>query len=99
LNPPDPTKSFSTERLQLAIYLHASQRLPFLRCEAQDIGKIRFVFEDATQDGSDAELEFDRGTEVSATALFASQKYLRRRMSEALENRKIENYAKNKSFQ
>lgn len=90
--------TFSTERLQLAIYLHASGRLPFIRCEAQGSGKIRFVFEDATQqDGSDAELEFDRGAEVRATALFASQKYLRRRMSEALENRKIENYARNKS--
>lgn len=83
----NPTKTFSTERLQLAIYLHASQRLPFLRCEAQESGKIRFVFEDATQDGSDAELEFDRGAEVAASDLFASQKYLRRKMSEEINRR------------
>jgi len=88
--------TFSTERLQLAIYLHASQRLPFLRCEAQQSGKVRFVFEDPSRLGAQAELEFDRGGEVAASGLFASQKYLRRRMSEALENRKIENYAINK---
>lgn len=74
---------FSTERLQLAIYLHASERLPFLGCEAQPNGKIRFVFEDASNGGPQAELEFDRGAEVAASGLFASQKYLRRKMSEA----------------
>lgn len=92
-------KTFSTERLQLAIYLHARQRLPFLACEAQENGKIRFLFEDPGGVGPEAELEFDRGAEVAASDLFASQKYLRRRMSEALENRKIENYARNKSSQ
>jgi hypothetical protein len=96
LNPLDD-KTFSTERLQLAIYLHASERLPFLGCEAGQSGKIRFVFDDLGNLGPKVELEFDRGAEVPATALFASQKYLRRRMSEALENRKIENYATNKS--
>jgi hypothetical protein len=90
---------FSTERLQLAIYLHASQRLPFLHCGAGQNNKIRFVFEDSDSSGPQAELEFDRGAEVAATNLFASQKYLRRKMSEALENRKIENYDRNKSFQ
>ncbi|MGA6951078.1 MAG: hypothetical protein WBY96_08800 [Candidatus Sulfotelmatobacter sp.] len=46
MNPLDDTKTFSTERLQLAIYVHASQRLPFSRCEAGASGKIRFVFDD-----------------------------------------------------
>jgi hypothetical protein len=82
--------TFSTERLQLAIYLHASQRLPFLRCEAQENGKIRFIFEDRSHCGSDAELEFDRGAKVAATDLFASQKFLRRKMSEEINNRRIE---------
>lgn len=91
--------TFSTERLQLAIYLHASQRLPFLRCDAGQNSKIRFVFEDPDSSGPQAELEFDRGAEVAASGLFASQKYLRRRMSEVLENRKIEKYDSNKSFQ
>jgi hypothetical protein len=44
LHPDD--RLFSTERLQLAIYLHASQRLPFLRCEGGPNHKIKFVFGD-----------------------------------------------------
>lgn len=80
--------AFSTERLQLAMYLHASQRLPFLRCEAGPTNKIRFVFEDPESSGSQVELEFDRGAEVAASDLFASQKFLRRMMTEAM-NRKI----------
>jgi hypothetical protein len=90
LNPLNPAKTFSTERLQLAIYLHASERLPFLRCEAKESGKIRFVFDDLGNVGSQIELEFDRGAEVAASDLFASQKYLRRKMTEALNNRRIE---------
>ena len=91
MNPLDLPQTFSTERLQLAIYLHASERLPFLRCETQESGKIRFVFEDSVNNGPQVELEFDRGAKVTATDLFASQKYLRRKMSEALNNRRIEN--------
>jgi len=87
---PSADKSFSTERLQLAIYLHASQRLPFLRCEAGDKGKARFVFEDPTCLGPHVELDFDRGAVVAATAIFASQKFLRRKMSEVINTRKTE---------
>jgi len=86
-----PAGTFSTQRLQLAIYLHAAQTLPFLRCEASETGKVRFVFEDSNNIGSQVELEFDRGAAVAATAIFASQKFLRRKMSEALNsNRRIE---------
>jgi len=81
---------FSTQRLQLAIYLHATQRLPFLRCESEGARKVRFVFEDSLNHGPQAELEFDRGAATAASGLFASQKYLRRKMSEALNDRKIE---------
>lgn len=87
---------FSTERLQLAIYLHASQQLPFLRCEAGENGKIRFVFDDPDANGSQAELQFDRGAEVSASDLFASQKYLRRKMSEATENQRNGQFDENR---
>ena len=86
MNTPD-FSVFSTERFQLAIYLHASERLPFLRCEAGQNNKIRFVFEDPDSSGPQVELEFDRGAEVAASDLFASQKYLRRRMSEEINRR------------
>ena len=82
------TQNFSTERLQLAVYLHAAQRLPFLGCEAGGNGKIRFVFEDQESIGPQAELESDRGAEIAASDLFASQKFLRRKMSEGLNIRR-----------
>ena len=82
-------QQFSTERLQLAIYIHASQRLPFLGCEPMRPGALRFVFEDREHLGKQVELEFDRGAAVPATAVFASQKFLRRTMTEVLEKRNI----------
>lgn len=82
----DPTL-FSTERLQLAIYLHASDRLDFSHCESAGNGRVRFVFKDTEVVGCTLELDFDRGAMVPATAIFASQKYLRRKMSEAINNR------------
>jgi hypothetical protein len=96
MNPPFtvPSSIFATERLPLAIFLHATERLRFLRCEPSNrSGKVVFVFADADSRGSQAELEFDRGATVPATALFASQKYLRRKMTEALnlEKRRTEN--------
>jgi hypothetical protein len=82
-----PCLVFATERLPLAIFLHATERLRFLRCEAADrSGKLAFVFADPERLGTELELEFDRGATVPATALFASQKFLRRKMTEALNN-------------
>lgn len=77
---------FLTERLQLAIYFHATGRLRLLRCQKVESGKIQFVFEDPDSIGDQLELEFDRGAAVPATAIFASQKFLRRKMSEKLNN-------------
>lgn len=85
--------TFVTERLPLAIFLHATERLTFVGCEPEKHGpKLVFVFSDPDSDGSQAELEFDRGAVVPATDLFASQKFLRRKMTEALNsnNRRTE---------
>lgn len=79
---------FPTKRLQLAIFLHASRALPYLRVEPNGDGKVRFVFCDEQRRGSQLELDFDRGATVCARDLFSSQTFLRREMSEALENRK-----------
>jgi hypothetical protein len=78
---------FRTERLPLAIFLHATGRLRFLGCEPNGDGKVRFVFADQENSGAQVELDYERGAPVAATALFASQKYLRRKMSGALNNR------------
>jgi hypothetical protein len=79
--------TFVTERLPLAIYLHASGSLNFLHCECESGHKVRFVFVDPEHQGNELELTFERGAQVQANAVFASQKFLRRKMSDAL-NRK-----------
>jgi len=76
---------FSTERLQLAIFLHANEELPFIGCESDTSGRIRFAFEDPQGHGPKLELDFERGATVPATAIFASQRFLRREMSSALK--------------
>lgn len=82
------SNTFSTERLPLAIFVHATGRMRFLGCQPNGNGKVRFVFDDPEQIGAQVELDFDRGAPVAATSLFASQKFLRRQMTDAL-NRKI----------
>jgi hypothetical protein len=78
--------SFVTERLPLAVFIHASGRLFFLGCEVVRPGVLQFAFADPERLETQIELEFDRGAPIPATALFASQKYLRRVMTEALSN-------------
>ena len=82
----DRPPTFTTERLQLAIYLHASERLPFSQCALAEVGRVCFIFDDQQGVGAEVELEFDRGASCPATDLFGSQKFLRRKMSEALHN-------------
>lgn len=50
-------------------------------------GKVMFVFSDDHGQGPQAELEFDRGAKVAATDLFASQKFLRRKMTEVISRK------------
>jgi hypothetical protein len=89
-----PNTVFFTERLQLAIYLHATDKLSFLRCEPSESGRLRFVFDDPGGIAPDLELAFDRGATVNACSLFGSQKFLRRQMSAVLEPSRISNYEK-----
>jgi hypothetical protein len=79
---------FPTKRLQFAVFLHATNLLPYLRSEPHADGKVRFVFRDDQRVGSTLELEYDHGAPVPARDLFSSQTFLRREMSAVLENRK-----------
>jgi hypothetical protein len=79
---------FATKRLPLAVFLHATGQLPFLRTEPNGDGKLRFVFRDDQRTGSQLELDFDRGAVVAARNIFSSQTFLRRQISDA-ENQKI----------
>jgi site-specific DNA-adenine methylase len=65
--------TFTTERLPLAVYLHATADLDFSHCKKIADDKVSFVFLDPNQQGNELELAFERGGQVSATALFASQ--------------------------
>jgi hypothetical protein len=89
--------TFETERLSLAIYLHASDSLRFLHCTPATRAKVRFVFSDPDRLGNELELAFERGAQIPATAIFASQRFLRRKMSEILnsDNRRIEDAYRN----
>jgi hypothetical protein len=78
---------FTTERMQLAIYLHAAERLRLIECVQTRPGTIEFVFDDPQQRGMDYEFEFNKGAAISALALFASQKYLRQMMGRANEKK------------
>jgi hypothetical protein len=78
-----PAREFATKRLSLAIYIHASSRLPFLRVEPCGDRKLQFVFRDEQCWGPQLELEFERGATVAARNIFSSQTFLRRQMTEA----------------
>jgi hypothetical protein len=78
------TSTFTTERLQLASYLHAGKVLPFLRCEEGAAGKVAFLFDDPAGAGPQLEYEYENGAACSAAALFASHKYLRRKIDQTL---------------
>jgi hypothetical protein len=80
---------FITERLPLAIYLHATNSLKLTDCKFVRSHKVAFVFADLDEQAATHILEFEQGKQVSATAIFASQKYLRRLMSREFEKEAI----------
>jgi hypothetical protein len=74
---------FITKWMQFAIYLHAADGLPYSRTEIDSSGRSWFVFSDKDRLARHLELEFNAGALVPATALFASQTFIRREMSDA----------------
>lgn len=82
------SQMFETERLQLATYLHASERLRFSHLESNCPSRVRFIFLDPDGIGDSAEVEFEGGAPVAAVRLFASQKFLRRKMTQILNQTK-----------
>jgi hypothetical protein len=81
---------FSTKSFQFAIFLHASESLPYLRTEPDHgtSGKVNFIFLDDAGRGPQLQLEYNRGVAVSARNLFASQTFLRQQMTGITENLK-----------
>lgn len=79
--------TFITERLPLACYIHATDALKLIGCNRTSPYKVEFVFDDPGNQGDTLELNFERGATAPATAIFASQRYLRRMMTSELEQR------------
>jgi hypothetical protein len=74
---------FRTTQLSLAIYLHASRALEFLKVERIGPNRFEFLFRDDDEQGPRHEMEMESGKPVSAAAIFASQKYLRQVLTKA----------------
>ena len=77
-------KTFRTDRLNLAVYLHASKRLTLTRLDEVQPGKIEFTFNDPEERGAEHAFAFEDGAPCRAISLFASQVQLRRQMSAKL---------------
>ena len=76
---------YVTDRLNVAIYLHAIRALQFLGCRMRGITKIDFVFDDPSKQGSQHELDFELGKAAPVRDIFASQKFMRRAMTATQE--------------
>ena len=81
---------FSTRRFQLAIFIHASSKLEFLGCQPVGGGEVLFVFDDANDEADALQLAFESREKVSAIALFASQRFLRRKIAAALGEERLD---------
>ena len=77
-------KTFVTERLPLAVFIHATAKLKFLRCELAGRDRVQLVFADPAENGASLELAYEKGELAPARDLFASQTFLRRKMYEVL---------------
>lgn len=75
---------FTTRDYDLSIFLHATEKLPFLGCKKVTPTQVAFVFDDPDNTADACENDFVRGEEVVATLLFASQRFLRRKIQETL---------------
>jgi hypothetical protein len=69
--------NFTTERIPVAVYLHASKLLNFVRCERTADNRVRFVFDDPEHQGDCLEHEFDEGVMIEAKSIAPAQKFLR----------------------
>jgi hypothetical protein len=72
---------FRTDRLDVAIYLMASQSLKLTNIERVNPTKVNFLFNDPCSKGDEFVLNFDNGAHCSAKSLFASQRFVRTQMT------------------
>ncbi len=84
-------KTYRTQDLPFAAFLHATHRLRFLGCESVNgNGRIAFVFHDPDGEGDRLQIEFESGAECPAAAFYDSVRHLRRVMTRVQNNGVIE---------
>jgi hypothetical protein len=74
-------KTWRTENLPAAAYIHGGRHLKFVRCEPTRPGLSSFVFEDPEDKGSDLEYAYDSGATGVLSAFFSAIKFLRTQMT------------------
>ncbi len=79
--------TFKTTRLPFAAYLHCQRLLEFQGCEVVDEKTVSFTFADSEGKAEELELAFDqgRGTPVEPRAFVTSERFLKRKLQQALK--------------
>jgi hypothetical protein len=77
---PSTERSFSTEDLPFAAFLHASRKLRFLTCQVSGSDRVAFVFADPNNEGDHLHVNFESGAECPAASFYDSIRHLRRVM-------------------
>jgi len=80
-------KTYRTEDLPFAAFLHASRRLRFLCCErGNGDGRVAFEFDDPNGKGESLQIQFESGAECPAVSFYDSVRHLRRVMDGTRHN-------------
>ena len=75
---------YTTKKLHFAIYLVGTGLLKLDSIRKVGTSDCEFDFKDPDHQALQLDMDFDKGATVSARDLFAAQKFVRRKMSEAL---------------
>ena len=75
---------YTTKKLHFVIYLIATGILELDSIRKVGPNDCMFDFKDPDNQAPQLDMDFDKGATVSARDLFAAQKFVRRKMSEAL---------------
>jgi hypothetical protein len=75
-------REHATDSLPFASYLLSTKKLPFLRCQPAQAGRVAFVFADSESSGDALYLEFIGGAEAPASSYFDAIRQLRKIMDQ-----------------
>ena len=76
---------FTTERVQIASFVHALD-WPYRGCKKNHKGRVEWQFTDTDGRGGLIELLYEKGAKVSASSLFASERFIKREMYQVVDS-------------